>query len=69
MAGISRGSVVCAVGFEPNSHHTKYFKHIEYGYNNWEWGVKFVTETAVSNRNSTTNFYSEQAHGNMEWGG
>lgn len=69
LAGIDNGRVVCAVGFEPNSHHTKYLKQIEYGYNNCGWRVKFMTETAVSDRNGTTKFYSDEAYNNMEWGG
>ena len=63
------GQIVCAVGFEPNHHHTQYLKEVESSYNNCGWRVLFLTESAVSDRNGTTKFYTDQAYKNMEWGG
>ena len=61
--------VVCAVGFEPNSHHTKYLKEIESSYNKCGWRVTFLTETAVSDHNGITRFYTDEAYAHLEWGG
>ena len=63
------GRVVCAIGFEPNSHHTSYLKEIESSYNRCNWKVKFLTESAASNHDGVTRFYTDEAYGNMEWGG
>ena len=60
---------VCAVGFEPNPHHTKYLKEVESSYNKCGWRVKFFTETAVSDQNGVTQFYTDEAIKNLEWGG
>ena len=60
---------ICAVGFEPNHHHTNLLKKIEERYNNCGWKVFFMTETAVSNRNGTTVFYTDKDFKNLEWGG
>jgi len=61
--------VVCAIGFEPNPHHTKNLADIETHYNNCGWRVKFMTETAVSNHSGTTHFYSDNNYRRNEWGG
>ncbi|XP_063712116.1 uncharacterized protein LOC134840293 [Symsagittifera roscoffensis] len=66
---ISDGWTVCAVGFEPNSHHSEYLKQIESSYQKCGWKVKMMTETAVSDRNGITKFYSDMAFQNLEWGG
>ena len=63
------GRVVCAIGFEPNSHHTSYLRTVESSYNRCGWRVKILTETAASDRNGTTQFYTDEAYRNMEWGG
>lgn len=63
------GQMVCAVGFEPNPHHTQYLKEVESSYNKCGWRVKFFTETAVSDRNGATRFYTDEDTHNMEWGG
>ena len=63
------GREVCAVGFEPNSHHTQYLQEVESSYNKCGWRVKFMTETGASGRNGTTRFYTDEAYGKMEWGG
>ena len=60
---------ICAVGFEPNNHHTKYLKEIEESYNKCNWRVKFFTETAVSDHNGETQFYTDEDVQNLEWGG
>ena len=33
--------IICAVGFEPNPHHTKYLKQVESSYNKCGWNVGF----------------------------
>ena len=60
---------VCAVGFEPNPHHTEYLKEVESSYKKCGWRVKFFTETAVSDHNGVTQFYTDEALKNLEWGG
>ena len=60
---------VCAVGFEPNSKHSKYLKEIESSYTKCGWRVKFLTETAVSDHYGTTEFYSDGEPEKYEWGG
>jgi len=62
-------NTVCAVGFEPNPHHTKTLKGIEEAYRKCGWNVKFMTETGVSNKNGHSNFYSDGAMAYKEWGG
>ena len=61
--------IVCAVGFEPNPHHTRYLKQIESSYQKCGWNVKIMTETAVSDEEGTSTFYSDESFKNMEWGG
>ena len=68
-ASLDEGKVVCAIGFEPNSHHTEYLKDIEHSYNKCGWNVKFMTETGVSDHTGMTRFYSDEAYQHMEWGG
>jgi len=60
---------VCAVGFEPNPHHTKILKDIEHAYQKCGWNVNFMTETGVSNKNGYSSFYSDGAMAYKEWGG
>ena len=69
IAGLQRSRVVCAVGIEPNSHHTLYLKRIEKGYNKCGWKVKFLTETAVSDHSGQSRFFTDEAYEYMEWGG
>ena len=52
-------NVVCAVGFEPNFRHSKHLKVIERKYVDCGWRVKFLTETAVSDRSGTDRFYTD----------
>ena len=63
------GHMVCAIGFEPNSHHTNYLNEVESSYQSCGWKVKIFTETAASDRQGTSRFYSDEAYSNMEWGG
>ena len=63
------GNMVCAIGFEPNSHHTTYLKEMESSYQKCGWKVRILTETAASDRQGTSRFYSDEAIQNMEWGG
>ena len=63
------GHMVCAIGFEPNSHHTSYLKEVESSYQKCGWNVKILTETAASDRQGKTRFYSDESYSNMEWGG
>ena len=65
----NNGKIVCAVGFEPNSHHTKYLKEVESSYNSCGWNVKFMTESAASDHDGTTKFYTDEAYQYNEWGG
>ena len=62
-------SYICAVGFEPNSHHTEYLKAIETSHRKCGWHTTFLTESAVSNKNGVTKFYSDNSFVNNEWGG
>ena len=63
------GHMVCVIGFEPNSHHTNYLKEVESSYQKCGWKVNILTETAASDRQGTSTFYSDEAYSNMEWGG
>ena len=65
----NEGHMVCAIGFEPNSHHTSYLKEVESSYQNCGWKVKILTETAASDKQGTSTFYSDESYKNMEWGG
>ena len=68
-AGSEDGRVVCAVGFEPNSHHSQYLKEVESAYTKCGWRVTIMTETAASDHNGKTRFYTDESYQNMEWGG
>lgn len=48
---------VCAVGFEPNVHHTQYLKALEDSYTAKGWRVKIFTETAASTEDGTAEFF------------
>ena len=65
----SDNRIICAVGFEPNPHHTEYLKHVESSYNKCGWNVRFFTQSAVSDHNGMTQFYSDEAYDYLEWGG
>lgn len=60
---------VCAVGFEPNPHHTKKLSDIEKSYQECGWRAWFYKETGVSNRSGQATFYSDGADAFNEWGG
>ena len=38
-------------------------------YDQCNWKVKILTQTAVSDHDGMTNFYSDHDKGNLEWGG
>ena len=61
--------IICAVGFEPNPHHTEYLKQVESSYKKCGWNVRFFTQSAVSDHNGITQFYSDEAYDYLEWGG
>jgi hypothetical protein len=42
---------------------------MESSYNNCGWRVKFFTETAASDHNGVTQFYTDEAVKYLEWGG
>ena len=65
----SSGRIVCAVGFEPNSHFTGYLKELESSYNRCGWKVRIFTETAVSDHNGVAQFFTNAKYQNMERGG
>ena len=48
---------VCAVGFEPNVHHSQRLKALEEAYNHKGWRVRIFTETAVSTEDGTAEFF------------
>ena len=63
------GSMVCAIGVEPNSHHTRSLKEVESIYTKCGWRVIIMTETAASDRPGIGRFYTDESYENMEWGG
>lgn len=61
-------SVICAVGFEPNPNHSKKLSQIENHFEECGWTAKFFKESAVSNREGVTSFYTDDDQNNLEWG-
>ena len=53
---------ICVVGFEPNPRHTAGLLEIQEEYAKCGWSVRFYTETAVSNRNGKTDFYTNSKY-------
>jgi len=64
-----RKDKICAVGFEPNPHHTQILSAIEKSYQSCGWKAWLLTETGVSNRSGYADFYSDGAMAMKEWGG
>jgi hypothetical protein len=60
---------VCAIGIEPNPHHTKVLESIQSAYQNCGWKAKFHTTTAASHSYGLATFYSDENLINQEWGG
>ena len=56
------------VGFEPNPSHTGGLIEIQQEYAKCGWSVHFYTETAVSNYNGVTDFYTDNKQYNNEMG-
>ena len=63
------GSMVCAVGFEPNPVHALHLKELEKVYKTCGWNVKMMTSTGISNRNGITKFYHIGIGGGLNLGG
>ena len=64
-----RENTVCAIGFEPNVHHTKALKDVEQAHKACGWRSHFYTETAAAHDYGTISFLSDNDFGNLEWGG
>ena len=60
---------VCAVGFEPNPNNAPRLLEIEEAYGKCGWSVKFFTKTGVSDHEGKSEFYTDKAMGQFEWGG
>jgi len=65
----ARRKAVCAIGFEPNPHHTKILTDIQRSYQACGWRAHFLTQTGVSNHSGEGTFYSDGAMQMKEWGG
>lgn len=65
----TNGNYICAVGFEPNSHHSEYLMATQTSHNKCGWRTKFFTETGVSDKNDVARFFSDNDKANFEWGG
>ncbi|XP_059086072.1 uncharacterized protein LOC131882819 [Tigriopus californicus] len=61
-------SVICSVGFEPNPNHSKKLSQIEKHYAKCGWNARFFKESAVSNREGFTSFFTDDDQYNLEWG-
>ena len=48
---------------------TKKFTDLNDAYDKCNWKVKILTQTAVSDHDGITNFYSDHDNANLEWGG
>ena len=64
-----RQDTVCAVGFEPNPHHTLALKSIEEAHRACGWRTTFYTGVAAAHDYGTIEFLSDNDPGNKEWGG
>ena len=64
-----RNNTVCAIGFEPNIHHTKALKDIEQAHKSCGWRSQFYTETAAAHDYGLISFLSDNDLNNLEWGG
>jgi hypothetical protein len=48
---------ICAVGFEPNIHHTKKLQEMENAYQKKGWRVKISTDLAAATKDGTADFF------------
>lgn len=64
-----RNNSICAVGFEPNAHHTQALKDIEQAHRACGWRSHFYTETAAAHDYGTISFLTDNDLNNLEWGG
>ena len=46
-----------------------FFTDLNDAYDKCNWKVKILTQTAVSDHDGITNFYSDHDNANLEWGG
>ena len=46
-----------------------FFTDLNNAYEKCNWKVKILTQTAVSDHDGITNFYSDHDNANLEWGG
>ena len=61
--------VVCAVGFEPNPHHTQILQSIQSAYTKCDWKIKIFTTTAVAHCYGVATFFTDNNTEMNEWGG
>lgn len=57
------------MGFEPNPNNAPRLLAIEEAYRKCGWQVKFFTNTGVSDHVGKSDFYTDKAMGQFEWGG
>ena len=60
---------VCAVGFEPNPHHTEILKKLQSSYDLCDWKIKIFTNTAAAHCYGMATFFSDKNTEWREWGG
>jgi len=60
---------VCAIGFEPNPHHTTVLRSLQYAYEKCGLNVRFYTTTAVAHSDGAVTFYTDENEKYFEWGG
>ena len=60
---------VCAIGFEPNPHHTTVLRSLQYAYEKCGLKVTFYTTTAVAHSDGAVTFYTDENEKYFEWGG
>ena len=61
-------SVVCAIGFEPNPHHTEILKKLQSSYDLCDWKIKIFTNTAAAHCYGMATFFSDKNTEWREWG-
>jgi len=65
----ARQNYVCAIGFEPNPHHTTVLNSLQKAYDKCGWKVMFYTETAVAHSSGQVMYFTDQNEKYFEWGG
>ena len=64
-----RHDTVCAVGFEPNPHHTSVLKGIQEAYKLCGWQTTFYTGVAAAHDYGRVDYLSDNDPDRKEWGG